>query len=81
MPSVPEAYTRSHVLTGARNGIGGTFTPDGRMPAVAVHHGVGTCHPDAAGKAGPVRNGHRAPVGALRLWMLPGPHTAAARPR
>ncbi|MFF4443823.1 WD40 repeat domain-containing protein [Streptomyces sp. NPDC001502] len=43
------------------------YTPDGRMPAVAVHDRVEICRPDAAGKVGPVLNGHRTPVRAVRF--------------
>lgn len=38
------------------------YAPDGRMLAVAVHHRVEICYPDAARKAGPLLNGHRTSV-------------------
>ncbi|MER6256373.1 hypothetical protein ABT224_34000 [Streptomyces sp. NPDC001584] len=65
--AVDGGLTTVHPSPGAEGATTLSYAPDGRMLAVAVHDRVEICRPDAVGKVGPVLNGHRTPVRAVRF--------------
>ncbi|MFD5411250.1 WD40 domain-containing protein [Streptomyces nojiriensis] len=63
--AVDGGLTTVHPSPGADSATTLAYAPDGRMLAVAVHHRVEICRPDAARKVGPLLNGHRTSVRAV----------------